>query len=119
MSRIAIASILASASLSFANVASAEPVKIALIEQHYGGALLAGVPMDRSMPHFVRGRPWTSASAFLKGWRFHMSAIKPRTRSMGGWTAEQLGGPTLEWLAAIGARDPDPALIESVRAASQ
>jgi hypothetical protein len=93
-------------------------VKIALFEQRYRNVLLAGVPMDRTLPHFVRGRPWSSASAFLKGWRLHMAAIKSRTRSMGGWTAEQLGWPSNEWLAGIYARPPDSALMESVRRAS-
>lgn len=92
-------------------------VKIAL-EQEHRGVLLAGVPMDRAQHHFVRGRPWPSASAFLKGWRLHMDAIKPHTRSMGGWTREQLGAPDREWLASIDARPPNQNLIDWVFAAS-
>lgn len=83
--------------------------KVALIDLRMAGAILAGVPLDRS-PHFARGEgPWRDAHAFYPGWIDHKREIAGRLRSMGGWTQQLVGAPTPEWLASVGAAPPDDA----------
>jgi hypothetical protein len=89
-------------------------VKVALVELKMDGVILAGVPMNRTK-HFVRNRVWFSASSFHNGWMTHHKAIRTRVRSMSGWTMEQFGPPTNEWLADVGARDPDLRFVDVVR----
>ena len=48
--------------------------------------------------HFVRQQPWNAALGFRRGWSAHMRELKPYVRSLGGWTLEQFGEPTVEWL---------------------
>lgn len=86
-------------------------LKIALYEHKCDGAILAGVPLDRS-PHVGGGEPWKDAHAFYPGWTDQLSKIVKRARSMSGWTQLRLGAPTPEWLAEMKAAGPsDPALI--------
>jgi hypothetical protein len=59
--------------------------------------LLCGVPMRAEAGHFVRKTPWDQCKSYVKHWERRVG-LKPVVRSMGGWTAEQFGGPTEEWL---------------------
>ena len=88
-------------------------IKVALIECRTTGAVVAGVPLDKT-EHFVRGKPWGDAYAFFPGWADHKRDIKDRARSMSGWTRAQLGEPDADWLDRMDAMPPDPALIEMV-----
>lgn len=72
--------------------------KVGMLEFECSHIILAGVPLVPKASHFVRERPWGSASAFHGGWRRHEKELKPRVRSMSGWTADLLGRPTVEWL---------------------
>lgn len=88
-------------------------VKVALLERRTTGAVVAGVPLDTA-PHVTGGKPWGDAYAFFPGWADHMRDIKDRARSMSGWTRTRLGEPDAEWLAAMDAAPPDPALVALV-----
>lgn len=85
-------------------------LKVALFERRCDGAILAGVPMDRT-PHVTGGAPWKDAHAFFPGWADHLKHIAARARSMSGWTMARLGAPTDEWLASMKAAPPDIELI--------
>ena len=50
--------------------------------------------------HFFNPEAWRAAEAHHKGWHQALPQIKDRARSMSGWTAELLGKPEAEWLAA-------------------
>lgn len=88
-------------------------VKVALIALHTTGAVVAGVPLDRT-DHFVRGKPWGDAYAFFPGWLAHERDIKHRARSMSGWTRKFVGEPDADWLVKMDAARPDPALVELI-----
>jgi hypothetical protein len=60
--------------------------------------LLCGVPMTIEGKHFVRNQPWPHAVEFRRGWESRIPELKPYVRSYGGWTQEQLGAPTEDWL---------------------
>lgn len=61
--------------------------------------IICGVPMTVETNHFVRADElWVHAIGFRKGWDAHLEEIKPYVRSYGGWTKEQLGEPTEDWL---------------------
>src|SRR3954469_12773150 len=81
-------------------------LKVALYERKCVGAILAGVPLDRS-PHITDELPWKDAHAFYPGWADHTSQIVRGARSMSGWTQLRLGSPTVEWLADMKAAPPD------------
>lgn len=66
----------------------------------YTHVIVAGVPMDTDGGHFHRGRDWNNAHGFRRGWISHMSLLRPYVRSMSGWTQEQLGAPSSEWLTS-------------------
>jgi len=73
-------------------------VKIAL-DEGFSRIVLAGIPMDGSGTHFVRKRQWNAAPQFQKAWRRNSHHLRGKVRSMGGWTADEFGRPTKEWLA--------------------
>lgn len=95
-------------------------IKVAIQQIGISGAILAGVPMTPT-PHFVRGesKPWKSANAFIAGWKRHMDEIKSVARSMSGWTRQQLGAPTPEWLAKNKAKPPSPDHLSLATASSR
>lgn len=66
--------------------------------------ILCGVPMDQGA-HFRRREPWRDFASFRTAWIKAIPALRATTRSMSGWTAQQLGEPTAEWLLKPG----DPA----------
>ena len=69
--------------------------------------ILCGVPMDVGN-HFRRNTPWRDMPAFRQAWVRAIPGLRPVTRSMSGWTAQQLGEPTAEWLLSGVAGDPAP-----------
>lgn len=62
--------------------------------------LLCGVHMSEDSGHFVRKTRWDACSTFLRGWEMRRAALSPYVRSFGGWTREQYGLPSAEWLTA-------------------
>src|SRR6185369_2578670 len=60
--------------------------------------VLCGVHMTVEGDHFVRKQPWNSALGFQRGWNARVPELRAYVRSFGGWTREQLGEPTVEWL---------------------
>lgn len=72
-------------------------VKIAR-ENGFTHIITCGVHMTVEGKHFVRGQPWNAADGFRRGWTARLRELKPYVRSFGGWTREQLGEPTEEWL---------------------
>lgn len=72
--------------------------KVALCDFGADRAILCGIPMDRA-PHFFGGPIWEAAVGYRAAWQQVRSQYRARIRSMGGWTAEYLGKPDLEWLA--------------------
>lgn len=69
--------------------------------------ILCGVPMDASK-HFRRRAAWRDVDSFRTAWRRAIPSLRGRVRSMGGWTEQELGAPTAEWLKA---RAGDPPQI--------
>jgi SAM-dependent methyltransferase len=63
--------------------------------------ILCGVPMTPDGGHVVRGRNWSEALRYRKGWEEHWQEIKDAVRSMSGWTMERLGKPTVEFVKAL------------------
>lgn len=65
--------------------------------------VLAGMPMDdrahfpESLVHHPEQR-WTSVRSHRGAWDTYLPRLRERTRSLSGWTREQLGPPTVAWL---------------------
>lgn len=76
------------------------------MHERFDGIVLCGVPMNTDK-HFLRDKPWTGYMGYRDHWLMKLDLIRPRTRSMSGWTRKRLGPPTIEWLAALGAAQPD------------
>lgn len=70
--------------------------KVALDDGHK--IVLAGIPMTVDGGHFARGQPWRQRDSFMAGWNYAMPHLKNDARSMSGFSREQLGAPTREWL---------------------
>lgn len=73
-------------------------VKIAR-ELGHTHVVLCGVHMTVEGNHFIRQKPWHAAHGFRRGWLGRIPELTPYVRSFGGWTREQFGEPTVEWLA--------------------
>ena len=67
-------------------------------ELGYVKIILCGVPMTIEAKHFKRGVKWWSCLSFRRGWIRRFRVLKPYVRSMSGWTQQNLGPLTLEWL---------------------
>jgi hypothetical protein len=74
-------------------------VKVAR-ELGYKHVILCGVHMQASSGHFVRKVDWKDCTNFMRGWQLTMHKLRPYVRSFGGWTREELGCPTLEWISS-------------------
>lgn len=72
-------------------------VKIAR-ELGFTHIILCGIPMTVEDKHLVRGVDWKAAYGFRRAWPARVSSLKPYVRSMSGWTREQFGLPTQQWL---------------------
>lgn len=57
-----------------------------------------GVHMDAGANHFVRKQNWDAATQFRRGWEGRKQELLPYFRSMGGWTQQEFGAPTEDWL---------------------
>jgi hypothetical protein len=73
-------------------------VQVARLQKGHRKIIACGVPMTVEGGHFWRRQKWQSAIAFRQGWMTSKKDIQPYFRSMSGWTAEQFGRPTEEWL---------------------
>lgn len=71
--------------------------KVAL-QQSNRKVLLCGIPMQPEAGHFKRKRAWDAAGIFAKRFAQKIPEIKPHVRSFSGWTAAQLGIPSIEFL---------------------
>ncbi|WP_338633296.1 hypothetical protein [Afipia carboxidovorans] len=74
-------------------------VKLAM-DEDCDRIVLAGVPMSPEIGHHDDGKPWDECKAYLPAWQWALPMLKGRVKSMGGWTAEQLGQPNTDWFAA-------------------
>jgi hypothetical protein len=63
-------------------------------------AILCGVPMDERRNEFT-GKPWAKCEDHRYPWTKWRSRYAERTRSMSGWTREQLGHPDVAWLSSV------------------
>lgn len=73
-------------------------IKIAR-ELGYTHVVLCGVHMTVEGNHFIRQKPWQAAHGFRRGWLGRIPELTPYVRSFGGWTREQFGEPSVEWLS--------------------
>jgi hypothetical protein len=73
-------------------------VKVAL-EAGADRVICAGIPMTKS-PHYHSNpaKNWRFADHHKRGWTAHMDVLKQYVRSMSGWTRDELGAPTKQWL---------------------
>jgi len=90
-------------------------VKIAR-ELGFVHVILCGVHMTVEGKHFVRDQPWNAAHGFRRGWTARLHELKPYVRSYGGWTQEQLGMPTEDWLRSEIIDQHTPRAVAGVRA---
>lgn len=72
-------------------------VKVGLFDFGADKAIIAGMPLDPTL-HCDGRTIFTCAWTFRDAWREIPDRIKPRIRSMSGWTAQFLGRPDKEWL---------------------
>jgi predicted SAM-dependent methyltransferase len=72
-------------------------IQVALREGHQK-VILCGVPMTVDGSHYIRHQKWQSAIAFRQSWVRFKNDLAPHLRSMSGWTAEQYGEPSEEWI---------------------
>ncbi len=61
-------------------------------------SILCGVPMLVEANHFVRHQRWAACHAFRKPWLDHKLEMASFIRSFSGWTAEQYGVPSLDYI---------------------
>ena len=60
--------------------------------------VLAGIPMTKEGAHYYEETEWFQAQRYHKAWLKHHDLIAPHIKSMSGWTMEQFGMPTPDWL---------------------
>lgn len=74
-------------------------VRVALDYFHFDQVVMCGVPMLKDQGRLDDNRDtWQGENAFKQGFLQAIPAFKDRVRSMGGWTATQVGLPTADWL---------------------
>ena len=61
--------------------------------------VLAGMPMLKNERHFDNDKPWIEARQYWPAWERHADRMRPRVRSLSGWTRDLLGSPSREWLS--------------------
>lgn len=72
-------------------------VKYAL-EEGFERVVMCGIPMSREHGRIDGRETWDSATTYQIPFRVAMQHMGDKVRSMSGWTREQLGPPTVEWL---------------------
>lgn len=60
-------------------------------------AIGCGLPMD-NRPHIATGKRWEACVGYRDRWIELRPLLSKRFRSVSGWTMEQFGPPTAEWL---------------------
>lgn len=67
---------------------------------HFGAdkIIVAGVPLCYKTSHFDKPKPFTAAGTYRRGWLTQKKLLDGRLKSMSGWTAEQYGMPSREWI---------------------
>lgn len=73
-------------------------VQIAIDHLKKEKIILAGVPMDQRPNYFRDEEFWRKWYAYQKNWVTSFKVIKGKTKSLSGWTKEQLGFPTKEFI---------------------
>jgi hypothetical protein len=86
-------------------------VKVAL-ECGAQRVICAGIPMTVS-PHYHSSKNWRFATHHQRGWRAHLEQLRPFVRSMSGWTRDELGAPTKQWLGLVEAKGDDHASVQT------
>jgi hypothetical protein len=59
--------------------------------------ILCGIPMENTK-RYDDQRIWREALVYRQAWLDVIPKLRPFVRSMSGWTREQFGEPTREWL---------------------
>lgn len=59
--------------------------------------ILAGIPLEARQGHFFDDFVWRECILYRVVWE-HRGNTLPNVRSFSGWTKEQYGEPTLEWI---------------------
>lgn len=74
--------------------------QIAVFELGYRRVILCGVPMDARPNAFRDEAGWSDHKTYRAGWRlaFANDEFRAAVRSMSGWTRDNLGAPSPEWL---------------------
>jgi hypothetical protein len=86
-------------------------------EKGYTHNILCGVPMTSEADHVTRHVPWNAAQGFIRGFKRRIAELAPYTRSMSGWTQEQFGEPTVEWLQThVEEKNQVPHEVEATKA---
>jgi hypothetical protein len=76
--------------------------QVSLLEMGASGAVLCGIPMERSAGHFTDpGAAWADTADYQRAFASALPEIGGRVRSMGGWTQDMFGRPTTAWIDAI------------------
>ena len=74
----------------------------AALKLGYERIILAGCPLDETVPHntFINGRTFQAQpyTDYQRGWQHHLDRYIGKVRSLSGWTKQFLGYPTEEWL---------------------
>ena len=63
--------------------------------------VLAGIPMTATGGQYDTRGQWAEANKYREPWEKLSEDQKERVRSMSGWTQEQFGSPTKEWLRGV------------------
>lgn len=58
---------------------------------------VCGVPLDYDAGHYDNPLPWRQGGLYRRGWVAHLAEMRGRVKTMGGWTAAQLGAASEEW----------------------
>lgn len=81
-------------------------VQIGVTQLQAAGLILCGIPMDPEAGHISYPGRWVGGEGYRKPFVEALPLIGGRVRSMGGWTRDLFGPPTLTWLQALGAAKP-------------
>jgi len=72
--------------------------QIALKQMKAKRVILCGCPLDSDAGHIAIPGPWGDPDRYRAGFVEALPEIEHTVRSMGGWTADLLGGPSEDWL---------------------
>lgn len=75
-------------------------VSVALLGLRHPRVVGCGIPLDQRANTFS-GREWRSCQRYRRGWNTHAKQIRGRFRSMSGWTRQQFGAPSVDWIGLV------------------